>query len=64
LVRQCPDPILYLKQDIKSVAVREFASIIATDPDFAADVRVWCRGAGHKAVVVVTVGDANIGLPG
>jgi TusA-related sulfurtransferase len=53
LSHQCTDPILCLKQDIKSVAVREFASIIATDPGFAADLRIGCRGAGHKAVLVV-----------
>jgi NADPH-dependent 2,4-dienoyl-CoA reductase/sulfur reductase-like enzyme/peroxiredoxin family protein/rhodanese-related sulfurtransferase/TusA-related sulfurtransferase len=46
--RQCPGPILCLKEALDEAADGETVILRASDPAFPADIRAWCESAGHE----------------
>jgi NADPH-dependent 2,4-dienoyl-CoA reductase/sulfur reductase-like enzyme/peroxiredoxin family protein/rhodanese-related sulfurtransferase/TusA-related sulfurtransferase len=49
---QCPGPIIKLKESMSSAAEGTIATVRATDPGFANDVKSWCRVTGNHLLDV------------
>ncbi|TAN37574.1 MAG: pyridine nucleotide-disulfide oxidoreductase [Verrucomicrobia bacterium] len=48
--KQCPGPILKLKQTMDQLAVGDEILMTVTDPGFLADAPAWCQRQGHQLV--------------
>ncbi len=46
--KQCPGPILCLKQELDKAADGETVIVKASDHGFPADVKAWCNSVGHE----------------
>ena len=47
---KCPQPIIKLMLQIKSIEAGEQLSATADDPAFPLDVEAWCQKTGHELV--------------
>ncbi|HCP14382.1 MAG TPA: pyridine nucleotide-disulfide oxidoreductase, partial [Peptococcaceae bacterium] len=49
---QCPGPIMKTAENIKSLQPGEQLKIMASDPAFASDIKVWCERTGNRLLSV------------
>ena len=45
---QCPEPLMILRNKVRSMAVGETVAVVATDPSTVRDFANFCRFMGHE----------------
>ena len=50
----CPLPVIRLGERARKASSGAVLVLLADDPQAEEDVRLWCRGAGHELVSVVS----------
>ena len=45
---ECPEPLMILRNTVRSMAVGETVSVVATDPSTVRDFTNFCRFMGHE----------------
>ena len=46
----CPEPLMMLRNEVRSMSVGETVSVVATDPSTVRDFTNFCRFMGHELV--------------
>ncbi|MFO1318109.1 MAG: sulfurtransferase TusA family protein [Burkholderiales bacterium] len=44
---RCPGPIVRLNTEFRQLATGTEVEVVASDPVFELDVKVWCKRTGH-----------------
>ena len=45
---ECPEPLMILRNKVRSMVVGETVSVVATDPSTVRDFTNFCRFMGHE----------------
>lgn len=54
---ECPEPLMILRNKVRSMAVGETVSVVATDPSTVRDFTNFCRFMGHELAESCADGD-------
>lgn len=54
---ECPEPLMILRNKVRSMAVGETVSVVATDPSTVRDFTNFCRFMGHELAASSTQGE-------
>ena len=47
---RCPGPIVRMNSECRHLVAGEIVEVVADDPVFELDVKVWCKRTGHTLV--------------
>lgn len=47
---RCPGPIVRMNSEFRRLIAGEVVEVVADDPVFELDVKVWCKRTGHTLV--------------
>ena len=54
---ECPEPLMILRNKVRSMAVGQTVSVVATDPSTVRDFKNFCRFMGHELAESCKHGD-------
>ena len=54
---ECPEPLMILRNTVRSMAAGETVSVVATDPSTVRDFTNFCRFMGHELATSTRDGD-------